>query len=178
MTDPTRTDDAVLARIGRLVMLHRGGDRTEARTRLLRLWAEIGVPGDPLHRCTLAHFLADTQDDPADALAWDLRALSAAVELSEAGTAGRPRGPVVARALYPVLHLSLAVDYAALGRADAARSHLRHARRTAEAAWRDGRDGHHTDVHAAVRRLERRLARTAPDLDDGGQPGAPDATQA
>ena len=154
MTDPTRTDDAVLARIGRLVMLHRGGDRTEARTRLLRLWAEIGVPGDPLHRCTLAHFLADTQDDPADALAWDLRAL------------------------YPVLHLSLAVDYAALGRADAARSHLRHARRTAEAAWRDGRDGHHTDVHAAVRRLERRLARTAPDLDDGGQPGAPDATQA
>ncbi|MGW3068526.1 hypothetical protein ACWDA8_34880, partial [Streptomyces sp. NPDC001130] len=34
----------------------------------------------PLHRCTLAHYLADTHDDPEDELAWDLRALSRARE--------------------------------------------------------------------------------------------------
>ncbi|MEU2427256.1 hypothetical protein ABZ619_40710 [Streptomyces sp. NPDC007851] len=76
--------DAVLTRIGQIVMLHHAGDREEARGRLLDLWAEIGEHGDPLHRCTLAHYLADTQDDPADELAWDLRALSAADEADEA----------------------------------------------------------------------------------------------
>lgn len=68
--------DAVPTRIGQVVMLHHAGDREEARQRLLDLWAEIGEHGDPLHRCTLAHYLADTQDDPADELAWDLRALT------------------------------------------------------------------------------------------------------
>nr|WP_229879498.1 hypothetical protein [Streptomyces echinoruber] len=81
--------DSVLTRIGQVVMLHHAGDREEARGRLLDLWAEIGEDGDPLHRCTLAHYLADTQDDPADELAWDLRALSAAQELAAAvGEAG------------------------------------------------------------------------------------------
>ena len=47
--------DAVLTRIGQVVMLHHGGDREEARRRLLDLWAEIGEHGAPLHRCTLAH---------------------------------------------------------------------------------------------------------------------------
>ncbi len=65
--------DAVLTRIGQVVMLHHAGDREEARHRLLDLWAEIGEIGHPLHRCTLAHYLADTQDEPADELAWDLR---------------------------------------------------------------------------------------------------------
>lgn len=72
--------DAVLTRIGQVVMLHHAGDREEARHRFLGLWAELGEHGDPLHRCTLAHYLADTQDDPADELAWDLRALTAAEE--------------------------------------------------------------------------------------------------
>ena len=58
--------DALLTRIGQIVMLHHGGDREEARDRLLGLWAELGEDGDPLHRCTLAHYLADTQDDPTD----------------------------------------------------------------------------------------------------------------
>ncbi|GAA3153469.1 hypothetical protein GCM10017687_84090 [Streptomyces echinatus] len=84
--------DAVLTRIGQVVMLHHGGDREEARSRFLDLWVEIGEDGDPLHRCTLAHYLADTQDDPGDELAWDLRALSAAEELAggRARTATRP----------------------------------------------------------------------------------------
>ncbi|NED21547.1 hypothetical protein G3I31_26395, partial [Streptomyces sp. SID9913] len=110
--------DAVLTRIGQVVMLHHAGDREEARHRLLGLWTEIGEHGDPLHRCTLAHYLADTQDDPEDELAWDLRALTAAEE----ARGDRPDGFGDARevrALYPALHLSLATDYAGLGRPDA-----------------------------------------------------------
>ncbi|MFE6777918.1 hypothetical protein [Streptomyces sp. NPDC057702] len=73
--------DAMLTRIGQAVMLHRGGDREEARNRLGELWLELGADGDTFHRCTLAHYLADTQDDPTDELAWDLRALAAADRL-------------------------------------------------------------------------------------------------
>ncbi|MGW6741746.1 hypothetical protein ACWGDX_13630 [Streptomyces sp. NPDC055025] len=67
-----------MTRIGQAVMLFHGGDREEARNRFGALWTEIGEAGDPLHRCTLAHYMADTQDDPGDELAWDLRALTAA----------------------------------------------------------------------------------------------------
>ncbi|MER6065179.1 hypothetical protein ACIBJF_31805 [Streptomyces sp. NPDC050743] len=137
--------DALLTRIGQVVMLHHGGDREEARSRFLNLWAEIGEDGDPLHRCTLAHYLADTQDDPEDELAWDLRALSAAEE----------RGaPPSALGLIPSLHLNLAADYVKLGRDEAARGHLRRAR-DAAAALAD--DGYGDGVWAAIGRLELRL---------------------
>jgi hypothetical protein len=142
--------DAVLTRIGQVVMLHHGGDREEARSRFLDLWAEIGEDGAPLHRCTLAHYLADTQDDPADELAWDLRALSAAEELAD----GRGGDPPSVRGFLPSLHLNLAADYVKLGRAEAARSHLRRAR-TAAGALAD--DGYGSGVRAAIGRLELRL---------------------
>ncbi|MFE2041166.1 hypothetical protein ACFXAZ_09575 [Streptomyces sp. NPDC059477] len=151
--------DALLTRIGQVVMLHHAGDREEARDRLLRLWDELGEHGDPLHRCTLAHYLADTQDDPADELAWDLRALAAAEELTD----GRPADPgsaVAVRALYPSLHLNLAADYLRLDRADAARTHVRRARRAC-ATLAD--DGYGKGVRAAIGRLETRLA-----VDQGG----------
>ncbi|OIK06534.1 tetratricopeptide repeat protein [Streptomyces monashensis] len=144
--------DAVLTRIGQVVMLHHGGDREEARSRFLALWAEIGESGDPLHRCTLAHYLADTQDDPGDELAWDLRALSAAEELADGdGTDGKPAG---VRGFLPSLHLNLAADYVKLGRAEAARTHVRRARRAA-GALSDDRYG--DGVRAAITRLELRL---------------------
>jgi hypothetical protein len=54
-------------------MLLHGGDREEARSRFTALWDEIGDEGDPLHHCTLAHFMADAQDDPEEELVWDLR---------------------------------------------------------------------------------------------------------
>ncbi|MEU6477129.1 hypothetical protein ABZ858_09600 [Streptomyces sp. NPDC047017] len=145
--------DAVMTRIGQSAMLHHAGDREEARTRFLALWQEIGADGDPLHRCTLAHYMADTQDDPTDELVWDLRALSAAEELTDAGPARHQDAPA-ARALYPSLHLNLAADYARLGRAEAARSHLRRARGAADALIEDRYgDG----VRAAIHRLELRL---------------------
>src|SRR5690348_6441531 len=114
----------MMTRIGQVVMLHRGGDRDEARDRFLELWAEIGEDGDALHRCTLAHYMADTQEEPADELAWDLRALSAAEELTDGRVTEHHDSPAV-RAFYPSLHLNLAADYAKLDRTEAARSHLR-----------------------------------------------------
>ncbi|MFC8420166.1 hypothetical protein ACFUN7_04615 [Streptomyces sp. NPDC057236] len=145
--------DALLTRIGQVVMLHHAGDREEARHRLLGLWAEIGEHGDPLHRCTLAHYLADTQDDPEDELAWDLRALTAAEEVADDRVGGYGESPAV-RALYPSLQLNLAADYARLGRPDAARTHLHRARGAAR-TLADDRYGE--GVRAAIRRLEIRL---------------------
>ncbi|MGN5378021.1 hypothetical protein BIV25_42600 [Streptomyces sp. MUSC 14] len=146
--------DAVLTRIGQVVMLHHGGDREEARTRFLALWAEIGESGAPLHRCTLAHYLADTQDDPGDELAWDLRALSAAEELADDGGDSADGEPAGVRGFLPSLHLNLAADYVKLGRAEAARTHVRRARRAA-GALSDDRYG--DGVRAAITRLELRL---------------------
>ncbi|WP_406729890.1 hypothetical protein WJ438_33800 [Streptomyces sp. GD-15H] len=143
--------DAVLTRIGQGVMLHHAGDRVEARHRFLVLWAEIGEYGDPLHRCTLAHYLADTQDDPGDELAWDLRALAAAEEVAaEAHPAGYEGAPAL-RALYPSLHLNLAADYARLARPDAARTHLSRARGAARTL---AADTYGDKVRAAIRSME------------------------
>ncbi|MFE9097495.1 hypothetical protein [Streptomyces sp. NPDC007264] len=158
--------DAVMTRIGQVVMLHHGGDREEARDRFLRLWAEIGEEGDPLHRCTLAHYMADTQDDPADELAWDLRALSAAQELADERLAGHD-GVLAVRAFYPSLHLNLAADYVKLGRCEAARVHLHRARGAVGAL---GDDGYGDGVRAAIGRLERRLAGEGP-TDGAPEPG-------
>ncbi|MCQ9182440.1 hypothetical protein KMT30_26015 [Streptomyces sp. IBSBF 2953] len=159
------TPDTLLTRIGQVVMLHHGGDREEARRRLLDLWTEIGEEGDPLHRCTLAHYLADTHDDPLDELAWDLRALTAAQEHDgsarerrrpgeEPAGAAQDQGSPEARALFPSLHLNLAADYVKLGRADAARTHVRRARRAAAAL---GDDSYGDGVRAALSRMELRL---------------------
>ncbi|MFJ9903507.1 hypothetical protein ACIRVK_11480 [Streptomyces sp. NPDC101152] len=145
--------DAVMTRIGQVVILQHAGDREEARHRFLALWAEIGEHGDPLHRCTLAHYLADAQDDPADELAWDLRALTAAEELTDERLAEH-EGALAVRALYPSLHLNLAADYLKLGHGGAARTHLRRAR-TAAATLAD--DGYGNGVRAAITRLELRL---------------------
>nr|WP_202501075.1 hypothetical protein [Streptomyces sp. SID5785] len=152
----------MMTRIGQVVMLAHAGDREEARDRLLGLWAEVGEHGDPLHRCTLAHYMADTQDDPGDELAWDLRALSAADARS-----GHPRTPAhetspALRSLYPSLHLNLAADYVKLGRPAAARSHLARAR---AAAGTLGDDGYGDGVRAALARLEQQVAALPPDGD-------------
>ncbi|MFI1488511.1 hypothetical protein [Streptomyces sp. NPDC020747] len=163
--------DAMMTRIGQVAMLLHGGDREEARGRFLDLWAEIGEDGDALHRCTLAHYMADAQDDPADELVWDLRALSAADGLTTDGPtdvriAEHQPSPAV-RAFYPSLHLSLAVDYANLGRSEAARGHLRRARDTVGVL---GDDAYGDGVRAGIGRLELRLD------EEGPSGGAPEPT--
>lgn len=153
--------DAMMTRIGQAVMLHHAGDREEARTRFLDLWGEIGEGGDALHRCTLAHYMADTQDDPADELAWDLRALSAADELTD-GRVAEHHESLAVRAFYPSLHLNLAADYVKLGRSEAARRHLTRAR-GATGALTDDRYG--DGVRAAIGRLELRIQDTGDSVD-------------
>jgi len=156
-------DDAMMTRIGQVIMLHHAGDREEARGRYLGLWEEIGEDGDPLHRCTLAHYMADAQDDPVDELAWDLRALSAAEGLTEERLA-RHEQALAVRALQPSLHLNLAADYVKLDRPEAARSHLAQAR---AAVGSLGDDGYGDGVRAAIARLEQRVAGMPPGRDEG-----------
>ncbi|MFD3973646.1 hypothetical protein [Streptomyces cyaneofuscatus] len=157
------SEDAVRTRIGQAVMLLHGGDREEARNRFGLLWSELGADGDGLHRCTLAHYMADTQDDPGDELAWDLRALTAAEGLLGGERPAGHRGSSAVQALYPSLHLNLAADYLKLQRPDAARIHLRQARDAAD-ALEDGGSGAHGPysgydggVRAAIERLELRM---------------------
>ncbi|MDX6352439.1 MAG: hypothetical protein QOF84_7229 [Streptomyces sp.] len=137
-------NDEVMTRIGQVVMLLHGGDREEARNRFLALWEEIGEDGDPLHRCTLAHYMADTQDDPEEELVWDGRALRAA-----SGMSGE-----AARGFYPSLHLNLAASYWKVGEERMARSHLSRAR---EACTGLGDDEYGDGVRAAIGRMELRL---------------------
>jgi hypothetical protein len=64
---------------------------------LERLWERVGITGDPLHRCSIAHTLADLQDDVRDELVWDRRALDAgrsvdAERMAQVGMPGTPRG--------------------------------------------------------------------------------------
>ncbi|WP_299536833.1 hypothetical protein [uncultured Streptomyces sp.] len=145
--------EAVMTRIGQAVILLHGGDREEARNRFGMLWSEIGEHGDALHRCTLAHYMADAQDDPDDELAWDLRALTAAGALAD-GRDGEHRDFSAVRSLYPSLHLNLAADYLRLHRPDAARDHLDRARAAARGLDHAGHDG---GVRDAIDRLERTM---------------------
>ncbi len=162
MEQQEASEDAVMTRIGQAVMLLHGGDREEARNRFGLLWSELGADGDALHRCTLAHYMADTQDDPGDELAWDLRALTAAEALSGDRPDGH-RDSLAVQALCPSLHLNLAADYLKLQRPDAARIHLRQARDAADrlegggSGARGAHSGYDGGVRAAIDRLELRM---------------------
>ncbi|MCU1687021.1 MAG: hypothetical protein JWQ81_7760 [Amycolatopsis sp.] len=115
--------DEIMTRIGRGIELRTLGEREAARTLFAEVWAEIGPEGDALHRCALAHSMADVQDDPREELRWDLLALDAADSVTddrvhEAGVAGSVRG------FYPSLHLNLGEVYRKLGDAEKAMDHL------------------------------------------------------
>jgi hypothetical protein len=124
ITEPT------LLRIGEAVRLAHEGERATARQRLAELWDEIGGEhGDPLHRCTLAHAMADVQDDVREELLWDQRALAAAGLLTDARVA-QAGVPLSVAGLYPSLHLNLSECHRKLGDLDRAREHLEQARAT------------------------------------------------
>jgi hypothetical protein len=124
ITDPT------ILRIGEAVQLDHEGKREAARVLFAEIWEEIGgEDGDPLHRCTLAHAMADAQDDVHQELVWDQRALAAADSLTDARMAQAGLALPVA-GLYPSLHLNLSECHRKLGDVGRAREHLRHARDT------------------------------------------------
>jgi hypothetical protein len=117
----------VMARIGEAVELGHAGNAEDARRRLAELWEDAEVQADPLHRCTLAHHAADLQTTVIDELAWDLRALEAADEIT-AARAREHHPSLDVAGFYPSLHLNLGDVYLRLGDAAGARHHLELAR--------------------------------------------------
>lgn len=109
--------------IGAAIELGRTGDQAGARWALAKIWEGIGTGGDPFHRCTLAHYMADLQDSAESSLDWDLRALGAAAELTDDRTRAHHESLQVAGFL-PSLHLNVADGYRRVGDFAAAREHL------------------------------------------------------
>lgn len=141
-----------MARVGEAVA---AGDRDTTRARLEALWAEIGGGrGDALHQLAIAHAMADAQSDPREELAWDLLALQAADNVTDARVAGAGM-PGPAAALYPSLHLNVGDDYRRLGDLDEAQ---RHASLGLQAAAGLGEDGYSQMIRAGLQRLNDRLA--------------------
>ncbi|MBU7600072.1 hypothetical protein JGS22_021155 [Streptomyces sp. P38-E01] len=171
MGERRESAEAVRTRIGQAVILHHGGDREEARRRLAELWTELYAGSSALQRSTVAHYLAQTQDEPDVGLVWDLRALAEADTLGATadgeGTTGRPGAAPApehravaqrelreVRSFYPRLHLSLAGAYARLGETAAARREIV---RTRSALRALRTDRYAADLRADADRLERTL---------------------
>lgn len=112
--------DTVMEKIREALERNAGGDRAGARATLERLWE---TAGDPLHRCTVAHYLADLQDSVADERHWDELALQAFPELTDE-RAREYDDTWRARAFLPSLHLNLADVHRRAGTVERARHHL------------------------------------------------------
>ncbi|MET8282075.1 hypothetical protein [Micromonospora sp. NPDC005174] len=123
----TSAPDPTMTRIVEAVQLGQTGAAAEARELLTALWDEIGPGGDALHRCTLAHHLADLQDTLDAELRWDERALAAVSELTDE-RAQRHLPSLEVRAFLPSLYLNLADCHRRLGNPDSAREYLARAR--------------------------------------------------
>jgi hypothetical protein len=115
--------DEIMGRIGVAIAASQKGQRSDARAAFAEIWAEIDDGGDPLHRCVLAHHMADVQDDPREELVWDLRALEAALSVTD-GRAAAAGATLPVDGFYPSLHLNLGEDYRKLGDIAQARRHL------------------------------------------------------
>ncbi|MFE3261961.1 hypothetical protein ACFXPS_24865 [Nocardia sp. NPDC059091] len=146
--------DETMTAINNAVTLGRQGDAATARKQLTALWDTIGAGGDPLHRVSLAHFLADLQAHAADALTWDIRALDAADALTDERAQAHHAGLSV-QGFYPSLHLNLADNYRRLGAFDTAQRHLDDARNRLDAL---DEDGYGLGVRAGIANVEAALA--------------------
>ncbi|WP_067544872.1 hypothetical protein [Nocardia crassostreae] len=154
----TVVDDVMIA-INDAVTLGHQGNTAQAREQLTELWETMGADGDPLHRVTLAHFMADLQDHAADTLTWDLRALDAVDSLTDE-RARQHHESLHVQGFYPSLHLNLADCYRRLGAFDTAHTHLAAARRRADALEDDG---YGRGVLAGIENVEAALARESTD---------------
>ncbi len=146
--------EPTMVRIGEGLKLSQRGEREAARRIFAEVWVDIGEEsGDPLHRCTLAHAMADVQDDATEELVWDLRALDAAELITEErATEAGVQGSV--SAFYPSLHLNVGECYRKLGALDLARAHVERGRAAAAAL---GDDGYGEMIRNGLDRLAERL---------------------
>lgn len=121
-------DDDVMNRVTAAVQSGQAGERTTAREDLEALWTEVEQRGgDAFHRCVIAHFLADLQDDDRDELMWDERALAAVAGVTDERAQEYDESLQV-RGFMPSLYLSLADDHRRLGDSDRAHAFLAEAR--------------------------------------------------
>ncbi|MFI6236152.1 hypothetical protein ACIBD9_21575 [Micromonospora sp. NPDC050784] len=146
MTDHAAADPT-MTRIIEAVQLGHSGAPAQARELLTALWDELGPTGDALHRCTLAHHLADLQDSTEAELSWDERALAAVSELTDE-RAQRHLPSLQVQAFLPSLHLNLADCHRRLGNVGQAREHLARVR---EHLVRLPDDAYGDSIRAAVR---------------------------
>jgi hypothetical protein len=146
--------EPVMVRIGQAVQLGQSGERAAARVLFAEIWQSIGAEfGDPLHRCAVAHSMADVQDDVNDELVWDLRALAAADLVTDeraqaVGVVGSVAG------FYPSLHLNLGDCYRRMGDSVRARAHLNRGMAVVGAL---ADDGYGQLIKGGLDRLARRL---------------------
>lgn len=137
---------------GALVALH-AGDRPGARALLLTLWHELA--DDAAARCVLAHYLADTHDDPHEVLQWDERALQAAEGLTDAALK-RLHPNLSLREFCPSLHLNLGEARRVVGDLAGARAS---AEQALAAAGELPEDGYGQFIREGIRRLVERVGR-------------------
>lgn len=151
--------DETLQRIRESFRLYCRGDQTEAWRQLAGLWDELKSDGHAYQRCVLAHFIADTQHDPEEELAWDLEALQIADTAIEGGA-----DPTVAAVekFLPSLHMNLADDFRKQGDFPKARHHVEQGM---EAGGTLGIDAYGQRVRAELMRIEAQIAET-----DSGPP--------
>jgi hypothetical protein len=147
--------DDVMARVTAAVLRGQAGERGTARQELEAMWAEVEQGGgDDFHRCVIAHFLADLQEDDRDELTWDERALAAVDGVTDERAHEFDRSLQV-RGFMPSLYLSLADDHRRLGNPNRAHEFLARARATADAL---GDDAYGELVRGALDEVARALA--------------------
>lgn len=141
--------DEIMAAIGAAVERGHRGERAEAHDDLAELWNRIDPDGDALHRCTLAHHMADLQASAEAELEWDQRALAAADDLTD-DRARRFHTSLQVRGFLPSLHLNLADVNRRLGHVDRARRHAELAR---DLSRHLPDDGYGTMIRGGIRRV-------------------------
>lgn len=159
------SDDDTMARIVAAVELGRSGERAAARRALEALWNEMcGTEGDAFHRCVLAHFMADLQDDDHAELHWDELALVAVASVTDERARAYDSSLQV-RGLMPSLYLSVADDYRRLGEMNRAQEFLDQARSVSDAL---ADDPYGLVVRSALEKIAEALAEGSTDRLPGG----------
>jgi hypothetical protein len=147
------TPDPIMAEIMAAIALLHGGDRVGARGKFEAIWARIAADPQPMHECVLSHYMADAQDKLAEELAWDIRALDAALRCTE--DEAKRHGPGLSIAAFmPSLHTNLADDYFRLGDLARSRERLAAARACSNSL---GDDGYGQLIRGGIERLAARL---------------------
>ena len=147
--------DDVVARVTAAMQRGQVGERATARQELEALWAEVERGGgDDFHRCVIAHFLADLQDDDRDELMWDERALAAVEGVSDE-RAQEFHESLRVRGFMPSLYLSVADDHRRLGDENRAHEFLEKARAVSDAL---NDDAYGELIRGALTKVGRALA--------------------